>query len=79
MENPKAVNKFFLALLVSVLLLAFAVSVYVRDFSVLLFTLGFLFLVFVGFAIVALVFAIEFGPVLWLLSWLSSRRSKRKQ
>ena len=78
MENPKAVYRFLGGLLGSVILVALALSIYLRDFSVLLFTLGFIFLVFVGFAVVALIFAVEFGPLVWLLSWLSSRRSKRK-
>ncbi|MCG3150604.1 MAG: hypothetical protein PCFJNLEI_04092 [Verrucomicrobiae bacterium] len=78
MENPKAVNRFLVGLLVSVIVIALAVSIYLRDFSVVLFALGFIFLLFIGFAVVALTFAIEFGPVMWLLSWLSSRRLKRK-
>jgi hypothetical protein len=77
-ENPKSVNRFLLGLLVSVLVLAVGLSLYLQDFSVLLYTLGFILLVLVGCTAVALIFAVEIGPLMWLLSWLSRRRSKRK-
>lgn len=78
MENQKAVNRLLVGLPVSVLVLSLAISLYLRDFSVVLGTLGFVLLMLAGCAVVSLVFAVGFGPLLWLLSRLSSRGSKPK-
>jgi len=78
MENPKSVNIFLVGCLVSVLAGAIALSLYALDCVNCFTALGIIALFLVGCAVVSLVVAIQFGPVVWLLSWLSNRKSKRK-
>ena len=78
MDNPKLVNRFLLGCLASVLAFALGLSIYAKDFSILFSMTGLIVLILIGCAVVSLSYAVMFGPLLWLFSWLSSRRSKRK-
>ena len=79
MENPKALNVLLLAVVIFVLGLALVFSIYYRDFSVFTLILGWLVLVAVGSGVLSLVFAIAFGPLLWLVSGLPGKKPKRKR
>ena len=78
MENPRTVSRFLVGLLISVLALALGFGICLRDSSVFAWALGFVAPVLIGCCGVSLVLAIEFAPLVWLLSRMSTRRRKGK-
>jgi uncharacterized membrane protein len=79
MENPKALNVLYVTLLLVAVGVSIVLSIRLDDFSIFLYTLGVLGLMVIGGAVIALVFAVEIGPLLWLVSWLSGKKRKRNR
>jgi hypothetical protein len=77
MENPRAVNRICLAMLVVYGAAAIAASIYFRDLSILIYSVAAIPLVFAMFGAVAVLNTIMFAPVFWLMAKVSAQKAKR--
>jgi hypothetical protein len=68
MENPRAINRFYLGLLIVYVVVAIAESIWVGDVSVLLDALAALAVIFGLFALTTVVNFIFLAPFVWLMA-----------
>jgi hypothetical protein len=77
MESPRAVNRFFLAILIVYATLAIAATVYFGDLSILLCSVAAIALGFAMFGLVGILNTIMFAPIFWLMATLAARKPKQ--
>jgi hypothetical protein len=79
MENPKVVGRYLFSVIGLTVALALIGSILIGEWSLLLWTLAGIAVFVAGCAVVSLVFAITFGPLLWLLSRLCGKGPPAKR
>ena len=79
MENPRAINRFLLALLGAFTAAAVGASIYCRQFSILIGGLATITLFFVVSAVLGLLNVVVFAPVFWLLGKLTGQRPESRR
>lgn len=77
MENPQAINRFFIALLITFTLVVIGYSIYLRDFSILLWWTCIIILFFALCRLFAFFNIIVFAPVFGLISKLVRKKSTK--
>ena len=76
MESPRAVNRFFQAILIVYATFAIAAAVYFGDLSILLCSVAAIALMFAMFGFVGVLNTIMFAPIFWLMDKLAAHKPK---
>jgi large-conductance mechanosensitive channel len=76
MENPRTINRFYLGLLVTYVVLAVAESIWLGDVSVLLDAIAVLAVIFGSFALATVVNFIFLAPFVWLMARFVTGKTK---
>jgi hypothetical protein len=76
MENPKTINRFLLALFFTSIAAAFGLSIYYHDAYILLGWLAALGLAAIVCGALALLNALIFAPIIWLMSKFTDKRAE---